>query len=272
MRWRLRAWLALVFWAGGGLAATRPVEKPKGAHVRILTFNINYAMPAPDETLAAIREAKADIVLLQEVNTAWERYLRPRLRRTYRHVQFRITGRAGGAAVLSTGGVKEIAWVRPEAGWFPAWVLRVETAIGPVQILSVHLRPPANDRGRYTIASFLAAGAIHLKEIQELSRQLKLKLPTIIVGDFNENDGGAALTWLHRQGYVNALPEFDLKTPTWHWPTETLTLYGRLDHILYSRPLHALEARVIRKGGSDHYPVLAVLEARRPKKAPPDGD
>ena len=85
-------------------------------------------------------------------------------------------------------------------------------------------------------------------------------LPTLILGDFNEDDSGRAVTWLLERGFTNVLGEFDRKTNTWQWPTSVYTFKGRLDHILYSPDLRGLQARVIRVEASDHYPVFAIFE------------
>lgn len=259
------ALLAAIGCSSAGGASTRRFEKPKGPHVRVLTFNVNYAMPAPDQTLAAIREARADIVCLQEATPAWERFLRPRLRRTYSHIRFRHLAGAGGRAVFSRWPVTETAWVRPKKVWHRGWFLNIQTPIGPLQVLSVHLKPPSAPGGMRSLKSFVAAQHGHLEEIKELFPHLKPSLPTLILGDFNEHDGGFTLQWLQRKGFTDALREFDHKTPTWHWPTRVVPLAARLDHILYSRGLHALEARVIQKGGSDHFPLLGVFE-RKPQE------
>lgn len=261
-----RMLLALAL-ASTGCTATRPFEKPAGPHIRVLTYNVNFGGPAPRSTLGAIREARADIICLQESTPVWEQILRPALARDYPHVRFRHAGAAGGQGIFSRWPVTEVAFVRPKAGWFPGWIVKVATPIGPVQFLSVHLRPPADDRGRFGLRPYFTTKKIRLQEVQELSTHLKPGIPTVILGDFNENDGGPPLRWLQQQGYTDALREFDHKTHTWRWPTSTITLRGRLDHILYSKRLHALEARVIQKGGSDHFPLLAVLELKREKPA-----
>ena len=64
---------------------------------------------------------------------------------------------------------------------------------------------------------------------------------------------------LEERGFSDALPPFDRSSPTWHWETKFWDLTGRYDHILYSGEWACLNAEVIPKGQSDHYPVLAEL-------------
>lgn len=53
---------------------------------------------------------------------------------------------AGGLAVLSHHPIARDEVV-PAVSWFPAWRGVVQTPLGPVQLLSVHLRPPFSDDG-----------------------------------------------------------------------------------------------------------------------------
>ncbi len=133
-----------------GCAHVRPFEEPTGAHFSILTYNVNYGLPrSPKAAAAAVRilaEENADVVVLQESNGAWERILTSALSRRYPHRLFRNRSAAGGMAVLSRFPLKELAWFKPSAGWFHAWLIRVETSVGPVQLVSVHLRPPLSEQ------------------------------------------------------------------------------------------------------------------------------
>jgi endonuclease/exonuclease/phosphatase (EEP) superfamily protein YafD len=82
---------------------------------------------------------------------------------------------------------------------------------------------------------------------------------TIVTGDFNEGDGGQAVSLLKSKGFVDALPEFDRKTSTWQGEYKGFHLTERPDHVLYSSSLRCFEARVIPEKASDHDPVLAVV-------------
>jgi endonuclease/exonuclease/phosphatase (EEP) superfamily protein YafD len=135
--------------------------------------------------------------------------------------------------------------------------------MGRVQVMNVHLLPPVDERGRTGIGPYLSTRKPRLRETRELHGHLEPGLPTLVLGDCNEHDRGYALDWLAGQGFRDALREFDRKTSTWRWRYGPITLRRRLDHILYSPQLHCLSARVIRAGGSDHYPVVARFQAAR---------
>jgi len=100
---------------------------------------------------------------------------------------------------------------------------------------------------------------MHKGEMQALARQLDPKLLTLIVGDFNERNDGNATRFLTSQGYVDALPQFDRDTPTWHGEIYGVSTSYRDDHVMLSRDLSCIGARVISRGESDHYPVAATI-------------
>ena len=246
-----------------GCASIREPERPTGPHFAVLTYNVNFGGPRADLAAKAILSADADIVCLQETTPAWERYLHTNLKEMYPHILFRHFGGAGGLAVLSRLPVKEKAYVLPEAGWFPGWIVEAQTPVGPVQILNVHLRPAVSDRGSFTPSSYYSTKAVRLDEIRWFAARLNPKRAAIVLGDFNEDDSGRAVQWLRTSGMKDALREFDRSTDTWRWRTSVYTFRDRLDHILYTSQLHCFSAHVIKRGASDHLPVVAVFGERQ---------
>lgn len=243
----------------------RKPGRPKGRHVSVLTYNVNYAMPEPKETLKAILESKADVIFLQETNEKWEKLLRRKLKEKYPHSLFRYpTGKflAAGQAIFSMHKVREIKFIKSSVGWFPAWLLEVDTPIGKMQVLALHLKPVTRKNGRRDAAAVEETMEVHLKEIGAFYPSVKKDAPTLVLGDLNEGDSGDTAKWLKDQGFTDALPEFDRKTPTWRWKVGKMPLKERPDHILYSKHLHCYEAKVMEKGGSDHYPVLAGFQKK----------
>ncbi len=256
--------LLLVLAAAGCGAPLRKPREPVGKHFSALTYNVNYGGYRADLSLAAIIAADADIICLQETSLAWETYLHPRLKKVYPHVLFRHAPAAGGMAVFSKFPVKEISWHKPRAGWFHGWILEAKTPLGPVQILSVHLRPPLGDRGGISLSAYGRTKKIRLAEVTELEAKLDPEKPRLVLGDFNEQEGGAAVKYLVAKGYTDALSLFDRRSHTWRWRARLIRLRRRFDHVLYSPALDACRAEVIKGGASDHLPVKAVFE-RKPE-------
>jgi len=251
---------------GCDFRTTRKIAPPAGPHFSVMTYNVNFGMPGATEAARAILETDADIVCLQETTPAWQQYLTGQLGERYPHSRYKHRGGAGGMGVLSKLPFRNVAYTDPQAGWFPSWIIEVETPLGPVQICNVHLRPPLSDRGSISPAAYVNTPEIHRREIAEAYGQMDGKRPRLIVGDFNENDAGGGIAWLGERGFKDALSEFNTSEKTWCWKVGPITLRDRLDHILHSSDLHAASAWVLAKGKSDHRPVVAIVE--RAKQAP----
>jgi len=217
--------------------------------LRVLTYNVRYTKPNFDGVVAAILQADADVVCLQEVDDAWRAALGERLSGRYPHMVFgKGFFRAGGKAALARGPLAERALRRPSNSLFPVLLVRAETPLGPVELLNVHLRPP----------QWAGTAKAHRKEMSKACELRDGNLPLIVLGDFNEGDEGGAATWLAEQGLTNALRQFAPDEATWQWRGKHLAAYARFDHVFYSG-LRCVSARVIDTDASDHRPVLAVF-------------
>ncbi|MBI5778239.1 MAG: endonuclease/exonuclease/phosphatase family protein [Planctomycetes bacterium] len=192
----------------------RKPEMPTGPHVKVLTWNVNWGMSGAYKTLAVVRDAGADIVCLQETTSNWETLLRRELSSIYPHMSFRHSGGAGGQAILAKKPFQEREYVLPEDAWFPGWICELETDIGLIQILSVHLHPQLNDRGSFTPSAYVTTKKVRLNEVQTLFPLLKKETPSLILGDFNEDEDDKASQWVAEQGFTDALYEFDRESKT----------------------------------------------------------
>jgi endonuclease/exonuclease/phosphatase family metal-dependent hydrolase len=223
-----------------------------------MTYNVDSDHAANDETLRAIEESNVDLVFLQEVSAVWQASLRSRLTSIYPQQVYRgDDGYAAGVAILSKW---PIIWVEelPRIDWFPAIRAILQTPIGPLQVLDVHLRPPRSPGGSYLLGHF-STRPIREREIRSYAAALEPGIRTVIAGDFNEGDQGRAVRWLKHLGYHNALPEFAPHATTWRWPIGVITLRARYDHIFYDGASAVLYAAVREAGRSDHLPVIVVL-------------
>lgn len=225
--------------------------------VRLLSYNVNYGNREPRASLDAIAEADADVVLLQEITARWQAALADRFAAQYPVHVFRLHGRnAGGLAVLSklpVGG--EELYPPPPGGWFPAQRLVVTAAHGDIQILHVHLRP-ALDAGSW-FKGFITTPPVREAEIQAHWSRLAHALPTVIAGDFNEDETGLAMAALARHGYARVATT----GPTsWHYEEDGWdVLKMDIDHIVVGPTLTGRDGRVLDAGTSDHRPVVATI-------------
>jgi endonuclease/exonuclease/phosphatase (EEP) superfamily protein YafD len=259
----LIAFVACSACSGTALRASRSPGQGQ-ATLAVMTYNLNYGLAGDEETLRAIEAQPVDLVLLQETNEAWEAALRARLGARYPNQAFRHCCGAGGLGVLARQPFRELAYLEPPSGgWFPAWALELQSPLGRVQVLSIHLRPQLGDSGpnvRGVLSGMITTPAIRRQEIAQHLTHLRRGIPTLIAGDFNEAEDGSLFDYLAERGFRSALPEFS-HADTWRWRAGLLgTVSRRFDHIVYGQGLDPLAARVVHAGRSDHLPVIAVFE------------
>lgn len=232
--------------------------------LRLMTYNLHYANPQPEGSLAAIDQEDADVVLLQEITSAWKHALDRRFARRYPHRVYRLHSHGpGGIATLSKHPIaREELWPAPAGtgAWFPAQRLVIDAPIGPLQILHVHLRPALMD-GSW-IKGFFATPPLRLQEIEAHWKQLDPELPTVVAGDFNEDPWGRAVDYLEQRG----LTRVATTGPT-TWRYEPDGSHGELlkldiDHVMIDGRLAARSGRVLDAGTSDHRPVVVTIEAK----------
>lgn len=230
----------------------------------VATFNPNFGLAGDRETLDAMAATNADLVVLQESNEDWALAIAGAHRGRFPHMAFRHPdGRpAGGLGVLSRWPLEILGESPSDGGFFVAWRLLVYTPRGPVQVLDVHLRPQVTDEGSFVLGRF-TTGPLREREMRAHLTTLDPSLPTIVLGDFNEEDG-AALALVRAEGLRDAAAEHAPGVPTWRWPVGPVTLRQTFDHVLFStRDFECLDAYVLDAGRSDHQPVIAHLVRAR---------
>ena len=231
-----------------------------GDSVLVMTYNLNFGLAGDPETVGAIRSSGADLIFLQETNEAWERALRHAAHGRYPHVLFKHCCRAGGLAVLSRYPFVETAYAHSPGGWFPSLRITATTPIGAIDVVQVHLQPPVSGSGSF-VSGYFTTGDERFREMQHFSAGLDPRVPTLVLGDFNESSGPASRL-LEANGMRDAVTEFDAG-PTWRWQTSAGSLSRTLDRVFYSPSLTPLSVDVPESGRSDHLPVLVRFETAR---------
>lgn len=247
--------LVLVGCAHPPLVARAP--KANEPSLEVMTFNVNFGIPGDAETVALIEQSTADLVVLQETTPAWESATRAGLSKRWPHQQWVHSAGAGGLAVLSTRPFTATV-LENRRGWFPAMQVVAKSALGPVQVLAVHLRPPVSDSGSF-VSGYLTTSPLRRDELSAFLTALRKDLPTLVAGDFNEGTGGDAVSALQARGFRSVLPEFEPQAKTWGWHVGSVQLSAQLDHLVASSELEPLSAKVVKGGRSDHQPVVATF-------------
>lgn len=236
---------------------------PGSVHFRVMSFNIHRYRSNDEPTIATIGAPNVEIACVQEVTAAWEKVLRDRYASQYEHMLFAPDEEAGGLGFLSHYPLEDRGVVRVPGNWHPAWVVRVTTPGGPVQVLNLHLRSLFEGESN-PLSSYAASSADHVSEMNLFLEHVDPGLPTFIVGDFNEGPTGDAVRELERDGYSNALPMFHPGQYTWQGASVGSTMELAIDHVMFDDAFTPLDAVVLRQGNSDHLPVVGSFELRSP--------
>lgn len=244
--------LGLLSCAGSRLV----VEDVDRAALDVVTWNVNYGLGGAD-AVGVLADFDVDVVLLQEVTPEVERAIRasPVLAGRFAHHRFHSSDGPGGLAVLSRFAIVDDELL-PAVTWFPAWHGTVQTPLGAVQLLNVHLRPPFDDNGS-VLSGVVVTPAMRSQEMSTFAAMLDDDVATVVAGDFNEGSGGA-IDVLTARGMVSALDVADDDTPTWRWQGVPFRL--RMDHVFVDDDFAVTAARVVEKGQSDHLPVVVRLQ------------
>jgi endonuclease/exonuclease/phosphatase (EEP) superfamily protein YafD len=229
------------------------------ATLTVMTYNVNYADRGRSATLDAIADGDADLVLLQETGRGWEKLLRKRFKDRYPHMVFHTHSRSAGAlAVLSRHPITEDELLPAAEGWFPAQRITVDTPLGALDVLNLHLRP-AIIEGSW-IKGYFETPPIRLREITTYWDQLP-RAPAIVAGDFNEEPGKDVGQFLAGKGMTRI--DTGANPTSWSWSGtymgQPVDLAMDIDHVVIDSTLAATSATVLAKGKSDHRPVLVTV-------------
>jgi endonuclease/exonuclease/phosphatase family metal-dependent hydrolase len=250
--------LSLALTIGCGEAPMQPREPTPGVpHFTIATYNIEADKFADEPTIRAIGDLGVDILCLQEVGEEWERVLRARYADRYPYMLFFAQG-SGGLGFMSIFPLEDHKFM-PGPLMHPAWHVRAGTPAGWVELLNVHLAAPQGS-GVANLQSIAALSDNHENEIVSFRSGASEAVPTIVLGDFNEQVDGAAVHLLEQAGFRNALPLFRPGQWTSRHPSPGNQFTQTLDHIMFDRAFEPLNAYVKVIGNSDHIPVIAALE------------
>jgi endonuclease/exonuclease/phosphatase (EEP) superfamily protein YafD len=255
-RWALRLGLGFSL---GCSSPERPPRAPGPSASQFSLASFNLYFPAADdaETLETVGETGADVIFVQEVSPRWEAVLRQRYAQAYPYMLFAAKGGASGLGVLSRVPVDSAGWL-PAVFKHPAWLIRVHFPAANLLVLNVHLRASTRP-GQGLLPGLFSMSADHAVEIRSFLDQCPSE-PSLVVGDFNEGPGGAAVEWLKTQRFVDSLQRYRPGEPTFRALAGLFR--SALDHVLFRGCVDALDARVLRSGNSDHWPLLTRFEIR----------
>lgn len=237
----------------------------------VATYNLNFANRHGDLVLDAIAVSNADVICFQESTVESEAFLRKRLASTHPH--FYAVGHRGlyfaeRFAFASRIELKDVVFTPPDAGLFGFLTATINYAGQPVRIVNVHLSPIqiAKDSGLSDVLAALSRSEEKRSiEIDTIVKNMDVKLPTIVLGDFNSISTFDAPKRLHDLGMIDAFAAINENAdtfPTWRWPTRPIPLALRIDYIFHSSHFTTTKSAAVWREGSDHALVYASLSMK----------
>ncbi|MEM1040565.1 MAG: endonuclease/exonuclease/phosphatase family protein [Pseudomonadota bacterium] len=233
----------------GFAVASLTGDKPK---LRVVQMNLRFDNRTPLDAADIITDAKADIIILQEVTRYTDGVL-ARLQSTHPTQITCHTNRVGSVAILSRYPLDPV--LAPDCRrWqgFAQATLRLPDQFG--------------DSKSVTVASFHSHWPWPRGQAAQLARLestiQRLPGPLIFAGDFNSAPWSAVVQrlakWTNTQVvsglHLTWAPRTLRKTPEWLRPFTFALL--PIDHILHSRHFAPADRERLGHGGSDHYAVV----------------
>lgn len=224
---------------------------------KAMTYNVLYDAPAEDveKSLDVIEKEKPDILCLRELTPGFAKAFRERLGKDYPHTVLVPRQGTWGVGIASRHPVLRTERFPEKPHRLPAMEADVKLGGRTLKVVCLHLMPPSKLEAMEKNAKVRALQGKALME-----RYANEKRPILLLGDMNEGRQAAALKAFAAAGFTHACdgPEAACGN-TWPGANTALPSVVEIDHIL-GRGLSFSRARVLRSGGSDHYPVRAFFD------------
>lgn len=227
-------------------AAPKPRANGQFTLIAFNTYNHNQQF---DQLWEEIMRHDADVVLLME--TAFNKApLLRRLEQHYPHARTCTGDWDCAIAVFSRLPVDNFKVVSPRDDAGPSLIAAdLEVGGRPLRIIATHVISPNHGPRANFIELDHLAGRVAARD-----------RPVVVAGDFNTT------LW------ANAFTNFRIKSGLVHmgaliptWPARPLPLPQiGIDHVFTSSELQVTDVRAGRAAGSDHLPLVATIEWRRP--------
>ncbi len=224
-------------------------KNPKNT-IKLLISNVLIENNESAKLLALIEKVNPDVILLAETNQRWLNALEP-LDKNYPHLVKKPLNNAYGMALFS-----RLELIDPEIKFLveddiPSIHTDIKLASGKiVKLHGIHPRPP--------FPSASGESTERDAELVSVGKMVKdTKVPTIIAGDLND------VAWSRTTALFQKISEmldprigrgmyssFHAEYPFMRFP---------LDHVFHSNHFRLVELKRLSYIGSDHFPLLIVL-------------
>lgn len=245
-----------------------PPAPPAPQTLKVMTHNILAANQQSDRLAEAIVAEAPDVVALQELVANHATRLAPRLSQVY---PYRVIYRDQGLGLYSRYPLRDaqLLTLAPESSFAIRAIL--DTPSGPITVFNAHPRNPRIDWNSWGGSLFYVANFDPTRRdraVTALAQAVeRAQGPVLVLGDLNLPDRSAAyrlLTRTLRDGHRDAGWGLGYTFPAARpgGPLGFLFPILRIDYVLYSPDVRALETWLGAPTGSDHRPVIARLKIK----------
>lgn len=252
------------------LFATLPLLLACAAHsesapppYRAMAFNVLYNAEDTKASLDAIDSEQPDILCLRELTPTFAEAFRKRFALKYPHQALSPRKGTWGVGIASRHPILRTQRFPERPHKLPALEAEVQIGERKLKVVCVHLMPPVT--GQRKSEGFLDMMDRNAETRSKQGRALMERYlgergPLLLLGDMNEGRGGGALKAFAKAGFLHSCDGPDAACGnTWPGATSALPAVVEIDHIL-GRGLTFGSARVVREGGSDHFPVVTRFD------------
>ncbi|MCE3283919.1 MAG: hypothetical protein K0R70_175 [Steroidobacteraceae bacterium] len=219
----------------------------RGPELRLASVNLWYRHRDSTRVLAWLEAHPADVVVLQEVTSAWAGALAVTAR-LYPHRALRVREDPYGIGVLSRWPLERVEYVDFAQDGLPSLIATLDVDGRRVQVIALHTPWPVLKRLQLARDRALQRAA---------ERARDSSLPTVLAGDFNLTPYAPTFHRLERDSRMRDAFARRLWRPTWQagfWP-----LALPIDHVLVPPGACVQEATIGEDVGSDHRPVVVAV-------------
>ncbi|MFE8604772.1 endonuclease/exonuclease/phosphatase family protein [Archangium violaceum] len=238
-----------------------------GQPFKAMAYNVLYDSPAEDieKSLDVIEREKPDILCLRELTPGFAKAFRKRLGKEYPHTVLIPRRGTWGMGIASRHPLPRTRSFAEKPHRIPGMEADVNLGGQPLKVVCVHLMAPGarHSKNESLLVSLEKNAKLRAKQGKSLmERYAHEKAPILLLGDMNEGRQADAMKAFAAAGFTHSCDGAKASCGnTWPGANTALPAVVEIDHIL-GRGLTFSEARVLRSGGSDHFPVRALFEFR----------
>lgn len=237
--------------------------------LHVMAFNVLFEGADDEKSVKAIADEDPDVVCLTELTPAFVKTFEASLGKRYPHRQFAPKSGTWGVGFASKRPLKKVATYPVAPIRIPAMEASVDVGGRDTRLVCLHLVPPAvkYQKTDSLFAAMEKNAAVRAKQADTLiARFAKDDGPIVLLGDFNEEPGGAALQKLQAAGWVRGCQAVDTGcAATFPGPASPWPPVFQIDHV-FARGASFSAAKTVHAGGSDHYPVSATVSPTPPTR------